>query len=118
MIEKKIALIILDGFGINHLTPEENAITQAHPTPVIDTLFSQTYGKIEASGGSVGLPEGQMGNSEVGHMTLGTGRVLLQPMVAIDDLFAKKTFEELPAFVNGIQHVRANASNLHLVGLF
>lgn len=115
---KKVALIILDGFGLNFSTPEENAILQAQPTPTIDFLFSQPYAEIEASGRAVGLPEGQMGNSEVGHMTLGTGRILLQPMVAIDELFAQQEFEKLKAFTDGIAHVRAQHSRLHLIGLF
>lgn len=115
---KKVALIVLDGFGINEKTPTENAITLASPTPTLDTLFTKPYACIEASGRSVGLPEGQMGNSEVGHMTLGTGRILKQPFVALDDLFAEGKFAEIAAFQQGIQHVRENASNLHLIGLF
>jgi 2,3-bisphosphoglycerate-independent phosphoglycerate mutase len=59
-----------------------------------------------------------MGNSEVGHMTLGTGRILKQPLVAIDDLFAEGKFAELLAFQKGIEHVRKNHSALHLIGLF
>jgi 2,3-bisphosphoglycerate-independent phosphoglycerate mutase len=115
---KKVALIVLDGFGINEKTPAENAITLASPTPTLDSLFTKPYALIEASGKSVGLPEGQMGNSEVGHMTLGTGRILKQPFVALDDLFAEGKFAELTAFQQGIQHVRENNSNLHLIGLF
>lgn len=115
---KKIALIVLDWFGLNFKTPEENAILQASPTPTIDFLFSQPYGQIKASGRAVGLPDGQMGNSEVGHMTLGTWRILLQPMVAIDELFATKQFEKLTAFTDGIEHVRTHHSKLHLIGLF
>jgi 2,3-bisphosphoglycerate-independent phosphoglycerate mutase len=84
----------------------------------LDQLFTQPYAQIQASGRSVGLPEGQMGNSEVGHMTLGTGRVLKQPLVAIDDLFAEGKFSELSAFQQGIQHVRDHHSHLHLLGLF
>jgi 2,3-bisphosphoglycerate-independent phosphoglycerate mutase len=66
---KKVALVILDGFGINTTTPQENAITLAN-APTLHKLFTEKYALIDASGRSVGLPEGQMGNSEVGHMTL------------------------------------------------
>ena len=59
-----------------------------------------------------------MGNSEVGHMTLGSGRIIKQSLVAIDDLFAEGKFADLPAFQKGIEHARNNASNLHLMGLF
>jgi 2,3-bisphosphoglycerate-independent phosphoglycerate mutase len=59
-----------------------------------------------------------MGNSEVGHMTLGTGRVSKQPFVEIDDRFAKGVFSEIAAFQEGISHVRKNQTSLHLVGLF
>jgi 2,3-bisphosphoglycerate-independent phosphoglycerate mutase len=113
---KKVALIILDGFGINYKTPNENAITLAN-APTIHELFEQKYASIDASGKAVGLPEGQMGNSEVGHMTLGTGRISKQPFVAIDDLFAEGRFATLPAFKQGISHVRTNTSHLHLVGM-
>jgi 2,3-bisphosphoglycerate-independent phosphoglycerate mutase len=68
---KKLALIILDGFGINIKTPEQNAIIQAD-SPTFKDLFSQSYVSIDASGKAVGLPQGQMGNSEVGHMTIGS----------------------------------------------
>lgn len=114
---KKVALIILDGFGINTAHPETNSIIQAH-SPVFNRLFSQPFSMIEASGKAVGLPEWQMGNSEVGHMTLGTGRIIKQALVAIDDLFSEGRFAELVAFKKGIEHVRKNKSNLHLLGLF
>ena len=68
---KKLALIILDGFGINTKTPKENGIIQAH-TPLFKKLFSESYAVLDASAKAVGLPIGQMGNSEVGHMTIGS----------------------------------------------
>jgi len=68
---KKLALIILDGFGINTSTPKQNGIIQAH-TPVFKKLFSESYARLDASAKAVGLPEGQMGNSEVGHTTIGS----------------------------------------------
>lgn len=68
---KKVALIILDGFGINTKTPEQNGIIQAD-SPVFKKLFTEPHAEIDASGKAVGLPKGQMGNSEVGHMTIGS----------------------------------------------
>ena len=68
---KKLALIILDGFGINTKTPAEDAITLAK-SPTFTELFKKLTTQLDASGRAVGLPEGQMGNSEVGHMTIGT----------------------------------------------
>ena len=66
---QKVALLILDGVGINITTPEENAIVQAK-APTLHNLFSKVQTQLDASGGAVGLPDGQMGNSEVGHMTI------------------------------------------------
>ncbi|MDR2415219.1 MAG: hypothetical protein LBD75_00995 [Candidatus Peribacteria bacterium] len=114
---KKVALIVFDGFGINDKTPQENAITLAD-APLIHQLFTQKYAVIDASGVSVGLPQGQMGNSEVGHVTLGTGRISKQPFVEIDDVFAQGVFVKIPAFQEGIVNVREQHSHLHLVGLF
>ena len=88
-IEKKTAseramLIILDGFGVN-APGEHNAITQAH-TPRLDSFFNDyPYTTLEASGGAVGLPDGQMGNSEVGHITMGCGNIIHQDLVLIND---------------------------------
>jgi 2,3-bisphosphoglycerate-independent phosphoglycerate mutase len=68
---KKLALIVLDGFGINTKTPEENGIIAAKGA-TFTSLFKKLSTKLDASGKAVGLPDGQMGNSEVGHMTIGT----------------------------------------------
>lgn len=68
---KKLALIILDGFGINKKTPQDNGIIQAD-SPVFKKLFSESYAALDACARAVGLPDGQMGNSEVGHMTIGS----------------------------------------------
>jgi len=114
---KKLALIILDGFGINTKTPEQNAIIQAD-SPTFKDLFSQSYASIDASGKAVGLPEGQMGNSEVGHMTIGSGRIIKQSMVEIDDMLDKGSFAKLPEFQKGIEHCQNNGSTLHLIQIF
>lgn len=86
-MSQKVCLLILDGFGINESTPAENAITQASPTPTFDWLFSvPDYTRLEASGRAVGIPDGFMGGSEVGHLTIGAGRVIPQSILEISDL--------------------------------
>jgi 2,3-bisphosphoglycerate-independent phosphoglycerate mutase len=114
---KKLALIILDGFGINTKTPKENAIIQAD-TPLFKKLFSEPYTTLECCGRAVGLPDGQMGNSEVGHMTIGSGRIIKQYLVEIDDMLDTGLFEKLPELIKGIEHCKKNNSTLHLLQLF
>lgn len=114
---KKLALIILDGFGINTKSPSHNAITQAD-SPVFKKLFKEPYASLDACGRAVGLPEDQMGNSEVGHMTIGMGRIAKQSLVEIDDMLDDGSFAKLPEFKAGIQHCKDNSSTLHLLQLF
>lgn len=114
---EKVLLVILDGFWINTKTPEENAIMQAK-TPTFHALFKDLNTKLQASGRSVGLPDWQMGNSEVGHMTIGTGRIIKQNLVAIDDMLDDGSFAKLSEFNTGIEHCKKNKSNLHLLQLF
>lgn len=114
---KKLALIILDGFGINTTTPKQNGIIQAH-TPLFKKLFSESYATLDASAKSVGLPDGQMGNSEVGHMTIGAWRIIKQNLVEIDDILNDGSFAKLPEFKAGIAHCKKNSSTLHLLQLF
>jgi 2,3-bisphosphoglycerate-independent phosphoglycerate mutase len=81
---RKTLLIILDGFGVNP-SKKYNAVYEAN-TPRLDEYFGQyPHTTLQASGRSVGLPDGQMGNSEVGHMTIGCGMILKQDLVRIDD---------------------------------
>ncbi|MCX6823518.1 MAG: 2,3-bisphosphoglycerate-independent phosphoglycerate mutase [candidate division SR1 bacterium] len=114
---KKLALIILDGFGINQKTAKENAITLAK-SPTFDSLFKKLTTKLDASGKSVGLPAGQIGSSEVGHMTIGTGRVIQQFLVEIDTMFTNGSFAKLPELKAAIAHCRKNDSILHIIQLF
>ncbi len=110
------ALIILDGFGYN---PDDygNAIKQAK-TPFFDSLMEKyPHTLINASGYAVGLPDGQMGNSEVGHLNLGAGRVVYQDITTIDDAIKNGTFDENPAFNAAIDNVNEKGTALHLVGL-
>ena len=113
---KKIILVVLDGFGIRN-KEVGNAIKQAD-TPVIDRLLSEYPNTLlEASGPSVGLPKGQCGNSEVGHITLGSGRITKQPLVLINDEIKTKSFFSNKNLLNVIEHVNKNESSLHVVGL-
>lgn len=114
---KKLALIILDGFWINTKTPKHNGIIQAN-SPVFKKLFTQSYAKLDASGKSVGLPDGQMGNSEVGHMTMGSWRIVKQNLVEIEEMLDNKSFAKLPEFKAGIAHCKENNSTLHMLQLF
>lgn len=114
---EKVLLVILDGFGINNKTPEENAILQSN-SPILNDLFSKVHTKLDASGKAVGLRDWQMGNSEVGHMTIGTGRIIKQNLVAIEDLLDNWSFWEITEFNAGIEHCQKNNSNLHLIQLF
>lgn len=117
MKSKPIVLCILDGWGYSS-NPHNNAIALAH-TPTWDK-WSKSYPEIflDASGLSVGLPEGQMGNSEVGHMTLGTGRVIFQDLPRISQAFENKTFEVNPCFQSLIKTLRTSGKTCHVLGLF
>ncbi len=111
-----VTLCILDGFGI---TDKEvgNAI-KAAGTPNLDRLKKEfPYAEIEASGEAVGLPEGQMGNSEVGHLTIGAGRVVEQDLLHIDNEIKRGDFFKNAALIKAFEHAEKNGTNLHLLGL-
>ena len=113
---KKILLMILDGVGIRNEI-NGNALSVAK-TPNLDYLFKHyPNSKLEASGTSVGLPDGQMGNSEVGHMNIGAGRVVYQPLTMIDKKIEDKSFFENKEILDVLSHVKKNNSKLHLFGL-
>ena len=114
---KKVAMIILDGVGINTNLPQENPFFQ-ESFPQFESLFSRMTTRLEASGRAVGIPDGQIGNSEVGHMTIGSGRIIRQSIVKIDDMLADGTFVETQAFKKGIEWVQNRNSTLHLMALF
>ncbi|MCX4312789.1 MAG: 2,3-bisphosphoglycerate-independent phosphoglycerate mutase [Clostridia bacterium] len=110
------ALIILDGFGFNQ-DEYGNAIKKARK-PFFDSLMQKyPHTLINASGYSVGLPEGQMGNSEVGHLNLGAGRVVYQDITTIDDAIKDGSFFDNAAFNEAVNGCIANNSAMHLVGL-
>jgi 2,3-bisphosphoglycerate-independent phosphoglycerate mutase len=111
-----VALIILDGWGYREET-ECNAIAAAQ-TPVMDSLWA-AYPRtlIRTSGRAVGLPDGQMGNSEVGHLNIGAGRVVPQELVRISDAVEDRSLLSNPALVKVCSDVRDRGSKLHLIGL-
>jgi len=109
-------LIILDGFGLNP-SAKNNAVVEAE-TPNFDRYFSSNpMTELEASGSGVGLPKGQMGNSEVGHMTIGSGTIVKQDLVRINDAIEDKSFFENPALLSAIDSAKAAGRPLHLLGL-
>ncbi len=115
-MKKPVALIIMDGFGYN---PDSygNAIADAKK-PNLDKLFAQCpHTLIGASGLDVGLPDGQMGNSEVGHTNIGAGRVVYQMLVKISKSIKEGTIRKNPAIVGAVENCVKNGSALHLMGL-
>ena len=116
MAKKRVALLIMDGFGVN-LSKFGNAIAAAK-TPNLDRLLASCpYTMIGASGLDVGLPDGQMGNSEVGHTNIGAGRVVYQMLVKITKDIGDGVFFKNPALVHSMENAKANGSALHLMGL-
>ena len=108
--------MILDGFGLNPET-HGNAIAQAEK-PVLDGIFSKYPNtSLAASGLDVGLPEGQMGNSEVGHLNIGAGRIIYQELTNITNHIEDGTISQNDALNQAMDHVLKNDSTLHLLGL-
>ncbi|SVE32705.1 uncharacterized protein METZ01_LOCUS485559, partial [marine metagenome] len=113
---QKFLLIILDGFGLRD-EREGNAIAQAN-TPNLDRLLNECpLSKIETSGKFVGLPDGIMGNSEVGHMNMGAGRIVRQDLVRINESVESDELKNNPRLQEVFQHVKSNESTLHIMGL-
>ena len=113
---RPFVLIVMDGWGINPRT-EGNAIALAR-TPNIDKLAREwPHTAVRTSGEAVGLPEGQMGNSEVGHQNIGAGKRVLQDYTRVSESIRDGSFFSNPALLKAIDHVRKNASQLHICGL-
>ena len=111
-----VALIILDGFGLRDETVG-NAVALAHK-PNFDRYYNQyPHTQLKASGLDVGLPVGQMGNSEVGHTNIGAGRTVYQSLTRIDKAILDKEFEQNPVINGLIDYVKENDSKLHIFGL-
>ncbi len=109
-------LIIMDGFGVNP-SKKNNAVVEAN-TPKLDEYFGKNpHTTLQASGRAVGLPEGQMGNSEVGHLTIGCGIIIKQNLVRIDDAIEDGSLGENAVIKNTLAQAKQNARPIHLVGL-
>ena len=114
--QQRAILIILDGYGVNS-EGEHNAISQAH-TPRLDKYFSTyPYTTLEASGMAVGLPEGQMGNSEVGHITMGCGNIIRQDLVMINQAIVDGKFYKNDVLMDALANARQCSRPIHLLGL-
>ena len=115
MANKPLLLMILDGFGI---APKEGNAIAAANKPNLDRLFSSNpITKIGASGLDVGLPDGQMGNSEVGHTNIGAGRIVYQELTRITKAIEDGPFFENEAFLSAVENAKKNGTALHLIGL-
>jgi 2,3-bisphosphoglycerate-independent phosphoglycerate mutase len=113
---RKVGLIVLDGWGLRDAR-EGNAVALAR-TPVFDDLREKyPFTTLNASGRAVGVSEGQMGNSEVGHLNLGAGRVVKQDILRIGESIEDGSFFTNPALVGAAAHARERGSTLHLLGL-
>ncbi len=114
--KKTTVLLIMDGFGLSTIQ-EGNAIFEAN-TPVLDSIMENYPNELGyASGLDVGLPEGQMGNSEVGHLNIGAGRIVYQELTRITKSIADGDFFENKAFLQAVKNVKDNNGDLHLFGL-
>ncbi len=116
MSKKPTVLMILDGYGLND-KHEANAVYEAK-TPVMDKLMKEyPFVEGQASGEYVGLPDGQMGNSEVGHLNIGAGRIVYQELTRITKEIKDGVFFENEAFLKAVKNCKDNNSALHLYGL-
>ncbi|MGL4685395.1 MAG: 2,3-bisphosphoglycerate-independent phosphoglycerate mutase [Commensalibacter sp.] len=114
---RPVMLTILDGFGYNP-SPKNNAVLDAN-TPNIDQLFKTCpHALLDASGEDVGLPAGQMGNSEVGHMNIGAGRIVMQELPRISHAIKDGSIAENPLMKSFIETMKNNKGTCHLMGLF
>ncbi|WP_072402938.1 2,3-bisphosphoglycerate-independent phosphoglycerate mutase [Flaviramulus basaltis] len=115
-MNKKVILMILDGWG-NSPDPKVSAIDHAN-TPFIDSLYTKyPYATLRTDGLHVGLPEGQMGNSEVGHMNLGAGRIVYQDLVKVNLAVKNKTLHTEKVLVDAFNYAKTNNKDVHFLGL-
>jgi len=113
---KKVVLIVLDGFGISN-SKEGNPIAAVQPKNLNYFKENYPYTTIGASGEYVGLPKNEAGNSEVGHINIGAGRIVLQDLVRINDSIKNKTFFVNPTLIKTIEHSNKTNGNIHILGL-
>ena len=116
-MKKPLMLMILDGWGINKNPEQKNAITAANPETFYRLLKEYPHSELEASGEAVGLPEGQMGNSEVGHLNIGSGRVIYQPLVEISKDIREGTIYNNPVLKEAFEAAVNGTKRVHFGGL-
>ena len=117
-MSKKVILIIMDGWGIAKAGEENRSAILAANTPFYDSILQKyPHSKLEASGLAVGLPDGQMGNSEVGHTNLGAGRVVYQDLVKINLAVSEGTLAHEPALAQALDYAKEHGKKLHFIGL-
>ncbi|CAL2104898.1 2,3-bisphosphoglycerate-independent phosphoglycerate mutase [Tenacibaculum sp. 190524A02b] len=115
-MNKKVILMILDGWGITQ-NPDVSAIYNAK-TPYINSLYNKyPNAELRTDGEHVGLPEGQMGNSEVGHMNLGAGRIVYQNLAKINNAVADGSLAKEPELIKAFEYAKINNKNVHFLGL-
>ncbi|MGL5920329.1 MAG: 2,3-bisphosphoglycerate-independent phosphoglycerate mutase, partial [Bacteroidales bacterium] len=115
-MSKKAFLLILDGWGIGNKGKEDVIFNTA--TPYWDYLTSTyPHSQLQASGENVGLPDGQMGNSEVGHLNIGAGRVVYQDLVKINIACRDNSILQNPEIVNAFTYAKENNKQVHFMGL-
>src|ERR1017187_9759338 len=113
---KKTALIILDGWGMGDGS-KSDAIANAK-TPFVNSLYKKyPWSTLLTSGENVGLPEGQMGNSEVGHLNIGAGRIVYQDFAKINREIREKTLDQNPVLLDAFAYAKKNKRDLHFIGL-
>lgn len=115
-MKNKVLLAIMDGWGISNIC-KHNAIEESHPENFYELTKKYPYITIFADGEHVGLPEGQMGNSEVGHLNMGAGRIVYQELTRINKSIKDGDFFKNEAFLDAVNHVKNNNSALHCYGL-
>ena len=115
-MDKKVLLMILDGWGFgNH---SKSDVISSTATPYWDSLLKNyPYSQLQASGEDVGLPEGQMGNSEVGHLNIGAGRVVYQDLVKINRACKDNSILENEMIKQAFSHAKNNGKQIHFMGL-
>ena len=115
-MSNRALLIILDGWGIGDHSKSDAIFST--PTPYWDYLMETfPHSQLQASGENVGLPDGQMGNSEVGHLNIGGGRVVYQDLVKINKAIKDKSILENPEIVNAFNYAKENDKAMHFMGL-
>src|SRR5580765_3944213 len=115
-VRRPVTLVILDGVGCREATPD-NAIARAKKPHWDELMATCPHTSIDASEFAVGLPKGQMGNSEVGHLNIGAGRVVYQDYTRIDHAIETGEFARNPALTRAIAAVKAAGATLHVLGL-